>query len=83
MMQYSVDTSCKIRADGDSKAMIEHGADVNAKDNYGYTVLILAARNGHTEIVELLIERGADIEAMNNDGNTALIQAARYGILKR
>jgi len=30
--------------------MIEHGADVKAKDNYSNTALIWAAWFGHTEI---------------------------------
>ena len=39
--------------------LIKAGADVNAKDNYGNTALILAAAKGHTEIVDLLKSAGA------------------------
>ena len=33
---------------------------------FGFTPLILAAKNGHLPVVEYLVERGADIEAKNN-----------------
>ena len=32
--------------------------DVNARNNGGWTALMFAARNGHTEAVKLLIESG-------------------------
>jgi hypothetical protein len=32
----------------------------------GYTALIRAAANGHTECVELLVNAGADTEAIDN-----------------
>ncbi|MEO0166844.1 MAG: ankyrin repeat domain-containing protein [candidate division WOR-3 bacterium] len=42
------------------KAAIEKGADINAKDKYGWTALMWASINGHTETVEYLKEKGAD-----------------------
>ena len=60
-------------------ALLERGADVNARDNDGYTALIWAAFNGHAEIVTALLERGADVDARNNDGDTALMWAAHNG----
>ncbi len=33
---------------------------------YGYTPLIFAAKNGHTEIAALLMEKGADKDAKDN-----------------
>src|ERR1044072_9164034 len=43
------------------KAVLDKGADVNAKFRYGATALFKAAERGHTEVVKLLIERGADV----------------------
>ena len=41
------------------KQLLEKGADVNAREyEYGWTALMLAALNGHKEVVELLIEKG-------------------------
>jgi len=39
------------------------GADVNAKDEDGYTPLYAVAGGGHKEIAELLISKGADVNA--------------------
>lgn len=58
------------------EVLIKHGADVNAKSNYGFTALMEAAGRGHTEIVDALIKSGADVNAKDNDGWTALMEAA-------
>ena len=42
-------------------ALLDQGADVNAKFRYGSTALFKAAERGHTEIVKLLLARGADV----------------------
>jgi ankyrin repeat protein len=39
--------------------LLEKGADVNAKDKYGWTALMYAAYQGHEEIVKLLKSYGA------------------------
>jgi len=59
--------------------LLKKGADVNAKDKYGYTALILVSEKGHTEIVAMLLEKGADVNAKRNDGNTALVLASAMG----
>jgi hypothetical protein len=43
------------------KALLDKGADVNAKFRYGATALFKAAERGNTEVVKLLLERGADV----------------------
>lgn len=43
------------------KWLIEQGHDINAKDEFGRTPLILAAMDGATECVRVLIEAGADV----------------------
>lgn len=42
-------------------ALLDKGADVNAKFRYGTTALFKAAERGHTEIVKVLLARGADV----------------------
>ena len=55
------------------QALLNAGADVNAKDKDGYTVLMLAAGdNGNPEVIKLLLNGGADIYAKDNKGNTVL-----------
>jgi ankyrin repeat protein len=41
------------------RALLDAGADVNAKDFTGWTALHAAAFNGDPEIVQLLLEHGA------------------------
>ena len=61
------------------KQHLDAGADVNAKNEYGYTPLHWAAIDGHKEIVELLIAEGADVDAMNDVAVTPLHDAAYSG----
>ena len=42
-------------------ALLDKGADVNAKFRYGSTALFKAAERGHTDVVKLLLARGADV----------------------
>ena len=43
------------------KALLDKGADVNARGNKGSTALMFAAYNGHTDIVKSLIDKGAGL----------------------
>jgi len=59
-----------------SELLIAKGADINAKDEYGWTPLHYAAIKGQKEVVELLIAKGADINSKNQSGETPLHEAA-------
>ena len=62
------------------KAVLDRGADVNAKFRYGATALFKAAERGHTEVVKLLIERGADVNVKDTFyGATAISWALQKG----
>lgn len=41
------------------KSLLNKGADMNAKNKNGWTASMLASKNGHTEIVQLLKKAGA------------------------
>ena len=43
--------------------LMEKGADVNARNNDGWTALMMASNDGQTETVALLVEKGADVNA--------------------
>ncbi len=53
------------------------GGDVDPL--HGYTCLILAAKNGRKEIVELLLARGADVEMEVSGGRKAEYFAEEHG----
>jgi len=53
-------------------ALLDHGADINAKDRYLETPLYYAANTDCLKVMQLLIDRGADVNAKNNRGLTAI-----------
>ena len=58
-------------ADGHHKCLdllIKANADINIKNNRGFTALIYAANKGHHKCVDLLIKANADINIKNDDG---------------
>jgi len=62
------------------KALLDKGANVNARDTLGFTALIFAARSGNASTVNLLLAKGADVNAKSKMlGYTALINAAAFG----
>jgi ankyrin repeat protein len=56
-------------------ALIEAGADVNARDAYGVTAMMFAAICGSAEVIERLIDEGADVNAQDLNGRSVLIEA--------
>lgn len=62
------------------KALLDKDANVNAKDERGYTALILASMSGNAANVKVLLNAGADIEAKDGFiGYTSLMYAALEG----
>jgi len=61
------------------KALIEAGAQIEAKDRKGQTALMWAADEGNAPAMQALIDAGADIHARVKSGFTPMLFAAREG----
>ena len=61
------------------KVLIQHCADINAKNITGYTPLHISVDSGLETATENLIKNGADINARENSGWTPLHFAAWNG----
>ncbi|KAK8867293.1 hypothetical protein PGQ11_005871 [Apiospora arundinis] len=59
------------------RLMIEHGADRQATDADGDTLLHLAALNNQSETIRFLMENEAEIDSINNKQETPLILATQ------
>jgi tetratricopeptide (TPR) repeat protein len=69
-----------------ARLLISKGAEVNYQTpvvtnspKHGWTALHLAARNGHTKLVDLLISHGARVNTAKADGWTPLHVAVFFG----
>jgi hypothetical protein len=73
--------SARVDAEGLNvvKALLEAGADVNAKDSAGQSALFYAARKGNREVVSLLLENRINYYAVDAQGNIARTIAFREG----
>lgn len=59
--------------------LLENGAQVNARQQGGFTPLHAAAQNNNVEMVSLLIEYGADVNARTDANQTPLGVAKESG----
>ena len=57
--------------------VLELGADINAKNEWGQTALHAAAYLGADSLIQLLVDKGAKMDVMDNFGQTPLSIAQR------
>jgi ankyrin repeat protein len=55
------------------RALLNEGAKVNVRRIDGATPLMIAANNGHSDVVQALLEKGADVTAHLGSGVTVLM----------
>lgn len=67
--------------------LLQNGANVNARTNYGYTALLFASINADTKFCKLLIDYGADVLVENKNGfrasNYCDTTSSTYVLLKQ
>lgn len=54
-------------------------ASINHKNNAGWTGLMIAANNGHQDVVELLIQNNADVHLKDPKRKNSLYLSAKNG----
>ncbi len=63
------------------RILLENGSDINARDPWGRTALMIVAKAGDLDSFRLLLDWEADIHAKDERGFTALMYAAWQGHL--
>ncbi len=61
------------------RSLVREGADVNARNGWGESALMIASWHGRREVVRWLLENSADINATNANHWNALMMAAARG----
>eukprot|EP00035_Acanthoeca_spectabilis_P004876 m.107650 g.107650 ORF g.107650 m.107650 type:complete len:966 (+) comp12771_c0_seq4:327-3224(+) len=59
--------------------LIEHGAEIEAKNKFFHTALHTAAREGFDTVVHILLKKGANKDAIDDNFHTPLYRAAKGG----
>jgi uncharacterized protein len=80
--QSSLQDSWRAALDGDLptvERLVEKGNSPDTADAEGSTLLMMAARGGHANVVSYLISRKASVNGRNRFGDTALMAAALGG----
>ncbi len=62
-----------------ARALIEAGADVNAKDATVQSAYLVATSEGYLELLDLTLANGADVASLDSFNGTGLIRAAERG----
>ena len=60
------------------RVLIDAGADIETRGNYGRSPLHSACVLGALDVVKILVRAGAGVRATNNKGHTCLILAVRF-----
>lgn len=58
---------------------MDNGADIDLRNNIGFSPLFIACEEGHQDTVKLLLEKGAKINLCNDSGVSPLYIASQDG----
>lgn len=59
--------------------LLNHGAEINKQDRFGYTSLMLAVKRNNMAVAKYLVDRGANLEMRNIHHFTALMLGSYLG----
>jgi ankyrin repeat protein len=62
-----------------ARALVDQGADVNAKDNTVQSAYLISTSEGYLELLNLTLGHGADVDSKDSFNGTGLIRAADRG----
>ena len=62
-----------------ARALIDQGADVNAKDSTVQSAYLISTSEGYLELLNLTLGHGADVDSKDSFNGTGLIRAADRG----
>ena len=68
---------------GALRVLLDKGLDVNSRDGYGRTLLMVAGFYGNSEMIKMLLDRNADISRKQKDGYTALTLSLQHADIVR
>jgi ankyrin repeat protein len=58
------------------RILLDHGADIEAKNKFGETALMVAVKHGKIDSAKVLLEHGANPHAKNHQGCSPFMRAA-------
>ena len=61
--------------------LLDHKAELDLRDNRGWSAMMIAANMGHSGVVDILIKAGASIHVKSSEGQTAAKLARAEGHL--
>jgi ankyrin repeat protein len=61
------------------RLLLDKGVDINSKNRYGYTLIMVATSTNNIDIFKFLLERGADTRLPNLKGENVIMYAKRKG----
>jgi len=75
----SLHDACAKGSVEDVQSLLDQGADINGRNAYHGTPLLVALDNAELEVAEVLIKYGADVNCRDETGWAPLMFASRYG----
>ena len=72
---YPLHWACKRKIQGGTdmiNILLRNGAQINIRDKWGFTPLIVACHNRNYDLVSFLLQKGADVNLCSLDGSTPL-----------